>query len=151
MDGSEEVVVARCDCAEDLDFVDAPLDEVALLIEFAIQWVGFHTGWHQTNIGFYARVFEMRVECITFISSVGGQCLTIFNLVQNIPSRAPILLLNSREFEANWEAVFVTQNIDFRSQTAPWGFARSFTKTLHWGLLKRPAFLIHFCCQSQEC
>ncbi len=45
--------------------------------------------------------------------------------------------LTRLEFEANWEAISVAQNMDFRGQTASWGFARLFVTTFHRVLLKK--------------
>ena len=109
--------VAGGEAAEVLEFIEAALDLVALLVEFAVIWallLAVAFGWDH---GDGAHVLGLRHDGVRVVAFVGDHGLGLVAL-QQILSRRVLAGLACGDAEVQRQTVFVGQQVNLAAQTS---------------------------------
>lgn len=114
-----ELVVACCYASELLEFVEEPLNQVALLVEpwreaDRVLAVGF--GW---DVGPSALLRDHFTQPTSIIGFVGEHHLPFADITQQFRRRLNFVGLPGCDGKPDWQTITIGQSMDFRSKTAP--------------------------------
>src|SRR5699024_6386037 len=107
---------ACCDRTELLEFVEEPLDHIALAIELVVEGGEAFARWHQPDIGDDTARGHLIMQCIAVISPVGKQNLAGCQCGEHIGSRAAVMGLTSGELQADRTSPSIDKGMDFGGQ-----------------------------------
>ena len=122
MDGGKEIpggfVVAGCDRPELLEFAEEILDQVALFVEFSIEFARPQAVWSRRDYGgFASRRQQVEDAAIGIEGAIGDQQVGGHMRQQGI-SPGQVVRLSRRQQEAQRIAERVDQRMDLCAQTA---------------------------------
>jgi hypothetical protein len=121
VDGGKEIpggfVVERCDRGELLEFAEEILDQVALFVEFSIEFAGYQTVWSRREHGDFASRQPVPYSAIGIEGAICDQQVAGHMRQQRI-SPGQVVRLSRRQQQAQRIAERVDQRMDLRAQPA---------------------------------
>jgi len=111
--------IARGDGTEVLEFIEEPLDKIAVAVQEPAEGGDALASRHGFDVGPCAARGQIDAQRVAVIGAVGQQDLPASDTHEHVPRAAPVMGLALAQLERNRQTVGVDKRVDLGGQPAP--------------------------------